>query len=120
MLYAFVAVLFVALCSLGGLLWIAVHYRRIDPRADPGLFPPVSCPDDCDAIATDLVQQMSLREKLAQLSGDLSMRHFSFRYAANLLLGHGAPVVYSGYNRRLGIPPLAFSDGPRGVSGHRW
>ncbi len=115
MLYAVAVVLLVALCTLGGLLWTAVHYRRIETRADPGLFPPVSCPDDCDAIATDLVQQMSLGEKLAQLSGDLSTRRFSFRYVASLLLGHGVPLAYSGYNRRLGIPPLSFSDGPRGV-----
>ena len=101
---------------LTGLVASAVRTRRYEPRADPHRFPAVQTPEDCDTIATALIAEMSLEEKLDQLSGDLSTARFSFRYAVGLLLGTGIPLFYSGRNERLGIPPLAFADGPRGVN----
>jgi len=72
--------------------------------------------DALDARVDALMARMTRREKLAQLSGDLGLVRFLFRYALNLFSGRGAPLIYSGRNRRLGIPPFGFADGPRGVN----
>jgi beta-glucosidase len=61
--------------------------------------------------AKDLLAQMTLREKVKQMSGDWSM----------MIEGIGMVRVYNprpipaGENLRLGIPGVRFSDGPRGV-----
>lgn len=65
--------------------------------------------------ATDtLLQQLSLDEKLAQLHGDgglLSLIKLGI-YVMGL---KRFPNMYAGYNPSRRIPPLSFSDGPRGV-----
>ncbi len=60
-----------------------------------------------------LIAQMTLKEKVAQLTGsqglfDLAIMPFRYNYK---------PFT-AGANRRLGIPPLRFTDGPRGVALH--
>jgi beta-glucosidase len=57
-----------------------------------------------------LLSRMSLREKLGQLSGDTP-----WMVLALMLPRYGWRTFDSGRNRRLGIPPLRFTDGPRGV-----
>ena len=61
-------------------------------------------------LAKDLIEGMTLREKVHMLSGHWAM--------LNGLL-HGRVYNYDpiagGGCKRLGIPPLLFSDGPRGV-----
>jgi len=102
--------------GVAALLVSAIRYPRFDIRADPGRFPEVTGSADAERVADQLLAQMSLREKLDQLSGDIPLRRFGLRYAVGLLTRYGVPRVYSGRNRRLGVPPLSFSDGPRGVS----
>jgi beta-glucosidase len=63
-----------------------------------------------DAAALDLVSQMTLDEKIAQMHGE----GFT-RMMLSMLLNQTAAAVYAGENQRLGIPPLGFSDGPRGI-----
>jgi len=111
-------VIALVLIALGvvALLVSAIRYPRYDIRADPGLFPEVTSPADAEQIAEQLLAKMSLREKLDQLSGDIPLQRFGLRYAVGLLTRYGVPHMYSGRNRRLGIPPLSFSDGPRGVN----
>ncbi|GAB4245572.1 MAG: glycoside hydrolase family 3 N-terminal domain-containing protein [Acidobacteriota bacterium] len=65
---------------------------------------------EIDTIAAELVGQMTLEEKVDQLTGDGMVRSI----ITMLTKGH-LGIVYSGYNERLGIPPIAFTDGPRGV-----
>lgn len=61
-----------------------------------------------------LLTRMSLREKIAQMSGDGS--HAILLKLGIYVLGlKRFPNIYSGYNERLGIPPLSFTDGPRGI-----
>ena len=73
--------------------------------------------DDLADLVERLLAEMSLSEKLEQLSGDCTRRRFEFRYFRSVVVfGKAAPIVYSGENERLGIPPFGFSDGPRGVS----
>lgn len=67
-----------------------------------------------EQAVAELLTQMNLREKVEQLSGDGGM-------AALLKLGvyvfglKRFPNMYAGYNARLHVPPLSFTDGPRGV-----
>lgn len=76
-------------------------------------------PRDMDATALEaavesLLSKMNLREKIAQLSGDGGL-------AALVKLGiyvmglKRFPNMYAGHNARLQVPPLSFTDGPRGV-----
>ena len=64
-----------------------------------------------DRAALDLVSKMTLDEKVDQMTGS-----GIGPMIVSLFFRHGeiAPV-YSGRNERLGIPPVAFTDGPRGV-----
>jgi len=70
-----------------------------------------------ELIADSLLQAMTLEEKVNQLSGGgaISGIRMGVRF---VLFKHSRPfpLFYSGINKRLGIPPIAFSDGPRGVT----
>ena len=69
------------------------------------------------ATADSLLFEMSLKEKVEQLSGGglFSSIRMGVRF---VLFKHSKPFphFYSGMNKRLEIPPFAFSDGPRGVT----
>src|SRR5215470_17077847 len=63
--------------------------------------------------ANGIVAQMRLAEKVALMSGDRSLPLLSIDA---LLYRHYNRVPYTaGGNTRLGVPPLLFCDGPRGV-----
>jgi len=106
-------IVIIGLAIPGWIIWDAVRYRRHPVRLDGH---DLSSPEALDAHVDALMARMSLREKLDQLSGDVGLVRFLFRYGLNLFTGRGAPLVYSGRNRRLGIPPFGFADGPRGVN----
>ena len=63
-----------------------------------------------DGAALDLVSKMTLDEKIEQMTGP----GIAPMIVPLLVRGENAPV-YAGRNERLGIPPIAFSDGPRGI-----
>jgi beta-glucosidase len=67
--------------------------------------------------ANEIVAQMRLAEKVALMSGDRSLPLLSIDA---LFYRHYNRVPYTaGGNTRLGVPPLKFCDGPRGVvTGH--
>jgi beta-glucosidase len=67
-------------------------------------------PEAADQAALDLVSKMTLDEKMAQMHGE----GFT-RMMLSMVFNQTAAVVYAGDNERLGIPPLGFTDGPRGV-----
>ena len=61
--------------------------------------------------AKHLLAQMSLEEKIYQMSGDTSL----FRGLIELLVAYNKRPLPAGENSRLSIPGIRFSDGPRGV-----
>jgi len=67
--------------------------------------------------ARQIVEQMSLEEKVALMSGDYGLIQAGVDM---LIFGHYNRVpAFAGGNQRLQVPPLRFCDGPRGVvSGH--
>jgi beta-glucosidase len=104
-----------ALTAIALALW---GYARGYPRRPvaPAAYPwrERAAAQSPDAMAENILAQMRPREKLAQLSGDGGALVL-LRLGINVLLYHQFPNMYAGYNRRLRIPPLSFSDGPRGV-----
>lgn len=64
-----------------------------------------------EAAAANLRDQMTLDEKIAQMSGDQSPLLDGW----GMLRAYNASPIPGGENRRLGIPGIRFSDGPRGV-----
>lgn len=71
---------------------------------------------EIDAAAHQLLSQMTLDEKIGQLHGDPTMLQLAKDATRWFALGMGRNIGYAGLNERLGIPPLAASDGPRGLS----
>jgi beta-glucosidase len=61
--------------------------------------------------AKNLLAQMSLEEKIKQMSGDTPL----VRGLIELLIAYNIRSLPAGENGRLSIPALRFSDGPRGV-----
>lgn len=72
---------------------------------------PSLTPEETEARAHDLLDQMTLDEKIDQMSGDLSF----FPSVLQMLVAYNQRPYPAGKNKRLGIPEIAFTDGPRGV-----
>ena len=68
-------------------------------------------PAEIDAQARALLAQMTLAEKIKQMSGDRSFLFGGIKMAR----AYNAEPVPAGENHRLGIPGIRFTDGPRGV-----
>ena len=66
-------------------------------------------PAEIDARARALLAQMTLAEKIKQMSGDRSFLFGGIKIAR----AYNAEPVPAGENRRLGIPGIRFTDGPR-------
>ena len=91
----------------------ARHGRRID--ISPAAYPWAECTakEGLDAVVENLLSRMTLREKVAQLSGGSLLT--LVKLGINRYLHGEIPNIYAGHNARLRIPPISFSDGPRGV-----
>lgn len=73
-------------------------------------------PDALDTIVDELVDELTLDERLAMMSGDLD---FWPGLVEMLRGGYGHTPYVGGAIERLGLPGVRFSDGPRGVTlGH--
>ena len=64
-----------------------------------------------DAKAQDLLGKMTLKEKVWLLNGNWDPIANAIRYK---VMYNPRPIKTTG-NKRLGIQPIAFSDGPRGI-----
>jgi beta-glucosidase len=115
MVTGFVSLVLVIVLLAGlAAVWVRRQMRPLDVWAMRARWPKAMTFDAADRAALDLVTQMTLEEKLAQMTGS----GMAPMMLSMLGRGHMAPV-YSGANERLGIPPIAFSDGPRGVTAGR-
>lgn len=105
--------------ALGFAVGVAVELARVprhELRPDPRRFPVPRDDAELDEVIGRLLERMSVDDKLEQLSGDTGLPRFVWQYALRLAAGRGAPRVYAGYHEGLGIPPLSFADGPRGLA----
>ncbi|MFT7287862.1 MAG: beta-glucosidase [Halieaceae bacterium] len=118
--------MFVKILKIGGLLVLLLllvggwyfytqiyNYERIPLKADAALFPGVKTASDVDQLAKNLLEQMTLDEKIEQLYGEENSS--LLKLAVNLFVLKRFPHMYIAGNERLGIPPFVLSDGPRGA-----
>ncbi len=69
---------------------------------------------DVDKAAAELLSAMTLSEKIGQMSGNASWLDIAI-----MLIRYNLATYDAGENRRLGIPAIRFTDGPRGITvGH--
>ncbi len=70
-----------------------------------------------DDYADKLLAEMTLTEKVHQMSGDTGWLELAKLVFLDMLKYNDSPIL-AGRNPRLQIPSIAFSDGPRGVAMH--
>jgi beta-glucosidase len=102
------AVLLLAIATAG--VWVYVQMQPRDVHTAAAKWPKNMTPEAADQAARDLVAKMTLDEKLNEMHGSGMARMM-----LSFLFSQTAAPGYAGGNERLGIPPLAFTDGPRGV-----
>ncbi|TFF89335.1 MAG: glycoside hydrolase family 3 protein, partial [Promethearchaeota archaeon] len=66
---------------------------------------------DIEKKAKEILNAMDLDEKVNQMSGDKS----TFPEVIKMLFRYNKYPYPAGQNQRLGIPPMRFTDGPRGI-----
>lgn len=108
-----VAILVVLLLAGGLILYTSVAPSP-DPHSYAEYWPDRLTLQEADEISVDLVSQMTFEEKLGQMTGDMSFLDIASGLTS-VLVFEKIPIVASGENERLNIPPFTFTDGPRGV-----
>lgn len=107
------AILLLLLIVFGVLYYSSVNYEIKDISADQVHLGTPRTDEDFQALALELVQQMTLEEKIDQMYGETLWR--IPKLAIGFLLKGRFPHIYAGGNERLHIPPWVLSDGPRGA-----
>jgi beta-glucosidase len=124
-LLVFVSLLAVLVAAIVLWLWLGHPKRPVDSvfvrPAGEGVFKftdipkgRVLSPPEVDGYARKLMAGMTLQEKVLQMSGDTSMWDLIKLITVEKGKYNDRPI-HAGANRRLAIPPIAFSDGSRGV-----
>jgi beta-glucosidase len=121
-----VGILLVALVVLFAfLLWWGHPKRPVSGmfvrEAGPGVFKFTDIPkgrllaaEEVDGYARKLLAQMTLQQKVLQMSGDSSYWDLIKLVTIEKGKYNDYPIA-AGADTRLAIPPIGFSDGPRGV-----
>ncbi len=112
---AAISVVAVAVLVVGiGGTWVYVKTRPKDIDAARARWPKNLSLEAADQAAQDLVSRMTLEQKIHEMTGE----NILMSVLSAVVHGQGTPG-YIGGDEGLGIPPLAFTDGPRGVGvGH--
>ncbi len=100
----------VVLTAAAAAFWARAQMQRPDVWAERARWPKAMTFEAADRAALDLVSRMTLDEKVEQMTGG-GMAPMLL----SMLVRREAAPVSSGANSRLGIPPVSFTDGPRGV-----
>ncbi|MCP4883994.1 MAG: glycosyl hydrolase [Flavobacteriales bacterium] len=109
-----IGVLLVLLIIISGFVYYnSVNYNMYDLQADKELLSEPSNEEGYAALAEELVNQMTLEEKIDQMYGEKMWQ--LPKLAIGFLVKGRFPHVYVGGNERLNIPPWVLSDGPRGA-----
>jgi beta-glucosidase len=102
------AVLVLVVLGVSG--WVYFTLKPKDVRAAAAHWDRNLSFEAADQAARGLVAKMTLDQKLHEMAGS------SFApMILSMIFRHTAAPVYAGGNAHLGIPPVAFTDGPRGV-----
>jgi len=107
--------LFLIITLFGTYFYItASNYKDYPIKGDTNIFQKIGIEENYDTLSNYLISQMTLDEKIDQLSGE---KEFSgwIKFIVNYAVNGVFPHVYVGENERLKIPPLVGSDGPRGA-----
>ena len=107
--------LFIIITLFGTYFYItASNYKDYPIKGDKKIFQKIGIEENYDTLSNYLISQMTLDEKIDQLSGE---KEFSgwIKFIVNYAVNGVFPHVYVGENERLKIPPLVGSDGPRGA-----
>ncbi|NBC64211.1 MAG: hypothetical protein GVY07_00940, partial [Bacteroidetes bacterium] len=115
--YIFITIGFLILIVLflaGGLILYTSIAPSPNPKSYAEYWPENLTYQEADKIAVDLVSQMTFDEKLDQMTGDMSFLDIASGLTS-VLVFETIPIIASGENDRLNIPPFTFTDGPRGV-----
>jgi beta-glucosidase len=91
-------------------IWVYVQMQPEDVHAAAAKWEKNMSPEAADRAARELVSKMTLDEKLHEMHGSGMTPG-----VLSMIFRHTAMPGYGGGDARLGIPPLAFTDGPRGV-----
>ena len=86
------------------------------PKPAPANWGSLSSPmplsvEQIEARARELLARMTLEEKIGQMSGDTPI----FPAIVQMAWAYNTRPMPAGENRRLGLPAIQFTDGPRGV-----
>ncbi len=96
-----------------GVYYNSINYNMYDLQANKELLAEPSNEEGYAALAAELVNQMTLEEKIDQMYGEKMWQ--IPKLAIGFLVKDRFPHVYVGENKRLHIPPWVLSDGPRGA-----
>jgi beta-glucosidase len=103
-------IVLIVVLGAGGAFWVHRQLQPTDVFAYRAKWPAAMTFEQADRAALDLVSKMSLDEKTEQMTGNGMTPMI-----VSMVVRQAAAPGYSGANDRLGIPPVAFTDGPRGV-----
>jgi beta-glucosidase len=106
-------ILLILVLLSGGVYYKSTHYKMFDLQVDKDFFGDPKTDEDFERIAVDLVEHMSLEEKIDQMYGEKMWQ--IGKLGINFLLKDRFPHIYVGQNERLHLPPWVLSDGPRGA-----
>ncbi|WNJ19489.1 glycoside hydrolase family 3 C-terminal domain-containing protein [Pontibacter sp. G13] len=108
------ALILVVLIVAGIVLYRSANYEMMPLQTSDLEVPMTDGQPDYQKLAESLVAQMTLEEKLNQMSGAPRSTGM-LKLVSNFFLKGRFPHVFVGENERLGIPPWVLSDGPRGA-----
>ena len=110
--FAFLFILI--LCSSTFFYISASNYKSYPIKGNKNIFSEIGIEENYDKLSNYLISQMTLNEKIDQLSGEKPFSGW-IKFMVNYVINEVFPHVYVGENERLKIPPFVGSDGPRGA-----